>query len=119
MPKKIRALAYLGCKCAGPRHSPLLSLCAAESCTRLSDGVDFEADPLQPGMIEHVPSIEQKGRLQHPGVELVVWVLLELVPLCQDDDRMRPLCSRAGRGGENELLVLHLHAMVLELQQGV
>merc|ERR1719188_1712796 len=85
----------------------------------LTDGVHLEADLLQAVVVQQVAAVEQESRLHHLAVEIVVPVSLELVPLREDDNRVRSVDSFLWRGSEGEQLVVDLHAVVLELRDGV
>mmetsp|Transcript_71734 Transcript_71734/g.156139 ORF Transcript_71734/g.156139 Transcript_71734/m.156139 type:complete len:226 (+) Transcript_71734:432-1109(+) len=70
-------------------------------------------------MVQDVATVEDEGRLHHGGVELVVGQLLELVPLCQDHDRMCPVHGGRGRVLELQAALVHCQVVVLELREGL
>mmetsp|Transcript_114686 Transcript_114686/g.364506 ORF Transcript_114686/g.364506 Transcript_114686/m.364506 type:complete len:601 (-) Transcript_114686:1196-2998(-) len=91
----------------------------AISTPALADGMHLEPDVLELPVVQNVPAIEDERRLHHHGVELVIRVSLELVPLGQHDDRMGAIHRVPSRALENEAALVHLHVMVLELGHSI
>merc|ERR1719282_1364086 len=80
-----------------------------------ANSMHLEADVLQGFVVQDSTPIEKEGGLQHLGIELVVRILFELVPLCENDQGMRTVHSFLRCLREDEPVWIHLHVVVLEL----
>ena len=60
-----------------------------EGLQRLAEAIDDEANLAQPGMVERVAAVKQKGGLGHGGVDALVVVSPELIPLRHHAHSMR------------------------------
>ena len=98
----------------------------------VANGMDLEANLSQGVVVEDVPSVENEGRLGHGGIDLLIVVGLELVPLGQDGQGVRAVAGLIGvRAGGDGILeaggvvlvdaagVVHLDPHVLALDLGV
>merc|ERR1719422_2560244 len=54
----------------------------------LANGMHLKADVFQLLVVQDASTIEHEGWLHHAGMEVLVWVCLEFIPLRQHDDRM-------------------------------
>merc|ERR1711971_676402 len=81
----------------------------------LADGVHFEADILEQLVVQDPTAVEEEGGFQHAFVKLGVWIMLELIPLGEHDERVRSLNRLLSRFGEDELVFIDLHFLVPEL----
>mmetsp|Transcript_26117 Transcript_26117/g.61216 ORF Transcript_26117/g.61216 Transcript_26117/m.61216 type:complete len:500 (+) Transcript_26117:98-1597(+) len=84
---------------------------------RLTDGVYLETDLAKSGVVEDVTSVEEERRLRHGIVYPFVVERLELVPLGQNRNRVRPLGRRVRVGAGDEVVLEARHALRSHLQR--
>merc|ERR1719384_2874101 len=89
------------------------------SRTTLSDGMHLEADVFQFPVVQNASPVEHEGWLHHLRMEILVWVALELIPLCQDNDGMRTIHRLIWRVRKDQSVLVDLHVVVLELAHGI
>ena len=71
-----------------------------------ADSVDVESNLLEAIVIEDVASIKDKGRLGHAVIDLLIVIVLELVPLGDDDDGVGAADGLVVCVADNEVVVL-------------
>lgn len=78
-----------------------------EVTPRPADSLHMESNFFQLAMIQNQPSIKDKRRLMHAFINLfIVQVRLpELIPLCTNDDSIRPITSLVCALGNSNLLL--------------
>ena len=94
--------------------------------------MDLEANLSQGCVVKDVPSVKNKSRLGHGGIDFLIVIGLELVPLGQDGQSVCTIAGliRVGAGGDGLLEaggvvlvdaagVVHLDPHILALDLGV
>jgi len=81
----------------------------------LADCMHLEANVLQTAVVQDAAPIEEERGLLHSGIEFVVGVGLEFVPLREHDESMGALHCLLRRLREDEATLVDLHVVVCEL----
>merc|ERR1712066_1040730 len=85
----------------------------------LADRMHLEANFFELSVVQDTTTIEEECRLHHRTVELGIWVLFELVPLCQHGNRMCRLHCLPRGAAEDQPAFVDLHVVILELSHGI
>merc|ERR1712050_192779 len=107
------------CCCAAASSSLGQDTEAPVGAAAFADGVHLEADVLERLVVQDSTSVKKEGGLQHLGIELVVGIPFELVPLCENDEGVCPVNRLLRCLRKDEPVWVHVHVVVLELCQRV